>query len=157
MNTKLLSICAGNFGQVEVDSLVEEGLKMSQFRHANVMCLVGVCLDTGSAPWIIMPFMANGSLSNYLHRERGRTVLPQGTDEDEVIASLLIFPDVLAGILSVDKGGLQAIGSHVSPDSQWDGVPGSQEIRPPRPRCQELHVSPNTSRLNVRIHCVLQD
>ena len=43
---------------------------MSQFKHAHVMSLVGVCLDAGPAPYIVMPYMANGSLLRYLKRER---------------------------------------------------------------------------------------
>ena len=40
---------------------MEESLKMSQFKHTHVMSLIGVCLDAGSAPYIIMPYMANES------------------------------------------------------------------------------------------------
>ena len=29
-----------------------------------------MCVDTGEAPYIIMPFMTNGSLLTYLKRER---------------------------------------------------------------------------------------
>ena len=75
----------GDFDQVDVDKIVEESLKMSRFKHAHVMGLIGVCLDAGSAPYIVMPFMANGSLLKYLKRERESLVLLEGTDEDEVI------------------------------------------------------------------------
>ena len=30
---------------------------MSQFDHINVLSLIGVCLDAGPAPLIIMPYM----------------------------------------------------------------------------------------------------
>ena len=58
---------------------------MSRFKHAHVMGLIGVCLDAGSAPYIIMPYMANGSLLKYLKRERNNIVVLDETDEDEVI------------------------------------------------------------------------
>ena len=58
---------------------------MSQFKHVHVMGLIGVCLDAGSAPYIIMPYMANGSLLKWLKRERKNIVLLDETDEDEVI------------------------------------------------------------------------
>jgi serine/threonine protein kinase len=74
----------GDFDQVEVDKFVEESLKMSRFKHAHVMGLVGVCLDAGSAPYIIMPYMANGSLLKWLKKERKNIVLPEEADEDEV-------------------------------------------------------------------------
>ena len=65
---------------------IEESLKMSRFKHAHVMGLIGVCLDAGSAPYIIMPYMANGSLLKYLKRERKSIVMLDETDEDEVIS-----------------------------------------------------------------------
>ena len=57
---------------------------MSRFKHPHVMGLIGVCLDSGSAPYIVMPYMANGSLLEYLKRERDSLVFPEGTDDDEV-------------------------------------------------------------------------
>ena len=69
-----------------MDKFVEESLKMSRFKHAHVMGLIGVCLDAGSAPYIIMPYMANGSLMKYLKRERKNIVILDETDEDEVIS-----------------------------------------------------------------------
>ncbi|CAI8036248.1 Hepatocyte growth factor receptor, partial [Geodia barretti] len=71
----------GDVDQVEVDKFLEESLKMSRFSHAHVMSLTGVCLEAG---YIIMPYMANGSLLTYLRRERKNLVLHE-SDEDEVV------------------------------------------------------------------------
>ena len=77
----------GDFNQIEVDKFSDESFKMSRFLHAHVMGLIGVCLDAGSAPYIIMPYMANGSLLKYLKRERKNLVLvEERDDEDEVIS-----------------------------------------------------------------------
>ena len=57
---------------------------MSRFKHSHVMGLIGVCLDAGSAPFIVMPYMANGSLLKYLKKERRNIVLIHDEDEDEV-------------------------------------------------------------------------
>ena len=57
---------------------------MSRFKHAHVMGLIGVCLDGGPAPLVIMPFMANGSLLNYLKMERDNLIVTNENDEDEV-------------------------------------------------------------------------
>ena len=57
---------------------------MSQFSHLHVMGLIGVCLDSGPAPFIVMPFMANGNLLSYLKRERYNIVLSEEDDEDTV-------------------------------------------------------------------------
>ena len=77
-------MCIGEFNQAEVNTFVEESLKMSRFKHAHVMGLVGVCLDSGNAPLIIMPYMANGSLLKYLKRERESLIVSEENDEDEV-------------------------------------------------------------------------
>ena len=60
---------------------MEESLKMSRFKHPHVMGLIGVCLDAGPAPYIVMPYMANGCLLDYLKKERSNLIL---TDYDEV-------------------------------------------------------------------------
>ena len=52
--------------------MIKESERMMQFNHANVMTLIGICTDVGEAPYIIMPFMANGSLLAYLKKERAR-------------------------------------------------------------------------------------
>ena len=57
---------------------------MSKFKHTHVMGLIGVCVDGGSAPYIVMPYMANGSLLNYLKKERNGHVLFEDSDEYEV-------------------------------------------------------------------------
>ena len=76
---------SGDFDQVDIDKFVEESLKMSRFKHAHVMGLIGVCLDAGPAPYnIVMPYMANGSLLKYLKKERSVIVFSGDTDEDEV-------------------------------------------------------------------------
>ena len=67
-----------------MDKFVEESLKMSRFKHAHVMGLIGVCLDAGSAPYIVMPYMANGSLLKYLRKERKNLIFLENADEDEV-------------------------------------------------------------------------
>ena len=56
-------------------NLEEEVLKMQYFKHPNVMSLIGVCENFCGGPAVVMPFMANGSLLDYLRRERKNLVL----------------------------------------------------------------------------------
>ena len=63
---------------------MEESLKMIQFVHPNVLGLVGVCIDTGTASFIILPYMANGSLLNWLKKERNRIIPSESSTEEEV-------------------------------------------------------------------------
>ena len=79
---------SGDFVHVQVDMFVQESMKMSRFKHSHVMGLIGVCLDTGSAPYIIMPYMANGSLLKYLKNKRENIIVHGDTDEDEVIDNM---------------------------------------------------------------------
>ena len=60
---------------------------MYEFKHPNVLTLSGVCLDGGTAPYLIMPFMANGSLLAYLKNNRGTLVVSRkdkDIDSEEV-------------------------------------------------------------------------
>ena len=84
MFTFVSCFSVGDFDQLDVDRFVEESLKMSRFRHAHVMGLIGVCLDAGSAPYIVMPYMDNGSLLKYLKKERKNIVFTEDADEDDV-------------------------------------------------------------------------
>ena len=68
-----------------VEDLLMESSKMSTFDHPNVLGILGVCLDGGPAPFIIMPFMFNGSLLSYLKKKRGQLVLPPHQEVDREV------------------------------------------------------------------------
>lgn len=59
-------------------------MKMKQFDHPNVLTLFGVCVDAGPAPYIVMPYMAKGSLLSYLRKERHNVILTEQDDSDDV-------------------------------------------------------------------------
>ena len=60
---------------------------MYKFDHPNVLKLSGVCMDGGPAPYIIVPFMANGSLNVYLKKERENILLdPESTEPDDAVS-----------------------------------------------------------------------
>ena len=56
---------------------------MRKFNNPHVLTLSGVCLDGGPAPYIIMPFMAKGSLLDYLKKNRGTLVVSHVNDIDD--------------------------------------------------------------------------
>ena len=67
---------------------------MYSFKHPNVLTLNGVCLDGGPNPYIIMPFMANGSLHAYLKKNRGMLTVASKDDcveEVNIMLSISIF------------------------------------------------------------------
>ncbi len=63
---------------------LEECAKMLYFSHPNVLGLIGVCLDWGPSPVIILPFMANGCLLNYLKKERENLDCEDPNETDKV-------------------------------------------------------------------------
>lgn len=78
-------MCAtGFYGDDEIDELIKESLQMKQMNHPNVMGLLGVCLDAGPAPYIVLPFMSNGSLLSYLKNHRKTLLLTSEADEEQV-------------------------------------------------------------------------
>ena len=66
----------------EIEGMLSEILKMEAFSHPHVMNLIGVCIS--ESPMIIMPYMANGNLLNYLKKERNNLYLEYDAEEDDV-------------------------------------------------------------------------
>ena len=93
----------GFYSKEDVDSIMEESLKMSSFDHPNVLSLIGVCLDLGQAPHIVMPFMARGSLLSYLKKERLNLTIAETSDDDIVLNAR---KQLLSMCLQVSKGTL---------------------------------------------------
>jgi serine/threonine protein kinase len=74
----------GYFDKEAIHVLLEESVKMKEFDHPNVLTLFGVCVDAGPAPYIVMPYMAKGSLLTYLRKERHRILVDEKDDEEDV-------------------------------------------------------------------------
>ena len=71
--------------------MLDEVLKMVAFgEHPNVMPLLGVCTDAGPGISLIMPYMEQGSLLDYLKRERSNLVI-SGDDSEDTTVSILII------------------------------------------------------------------
>ena len=72
-----------------VRDMLKECSRMSTFNHPNVLTLKGVCLDGGPAPYIIMPYMANGSLLTYLKGNR-KTLIATSEDVKEDVSDFYL-------------------------------------------------------------------
>ena len=81
----------GTYSDEEVDAMLEEGLKLKHFRHQNVLNLIGVCVEASPAPYIVMPYMSNGSLLRYLRQEKLTLVLSNHMDEETVSCFSLFY------------------------------------------------------------------
>ena len=82
----------GVFTMSELNSTIEESLKMSKFNHPNVMRLVGVCIDAGESPYIVMPFMTHGSLLSYLRKHRAELTIANNDNVELVRGCMLNHP-----------------------------------------------------------------
>ena len=77
-----------------VQELLSECIKMKSLNHLHVMTLKGVCLDGGPVPYIVLPYMANGSLLSYLKKERPNLTVPMAegdSDEEERQSRVSIY------------------------------------------------------------------
>ena len=63
---------------------MKESLKMYNFEHPHILSIIGVCVDAGPPPYIVMPFMANGSLAAYVKKEKMNLVVPIDSDDQEL-------------------------------------------------------------------------
>ena len=72
-----------------VRKMIDEVVKMEQFDHPNVMSLIGVCMDSegGGGPCIVMPFMAKGSLLQYL-RDNRKSLRVESLESEDVSAHI---------------------------------------------------------------------
>ena len=75
----------GYYTNDDVNSIIEESVKMSSFDHPNILSLIGICLDLRQAPCIVMPFMTRGSLLSYLKKERPNLTIAETSDDDVVL------------------------------------------------------------------------
>ena len=61
---------------------------MISFKHPNVMSLIGVCFD-GEMPLIIMPYMSNGSVLEYVKQNKCELLFNRETNEEVGICNTI--------------------------------------------------------------------
>ena len=83
MNTCVCTTIA-LFSSGDLERLTKEISTMLSFQHPNVMSLVGVCLD-GEMPLLIMPFMPNGNILEYVQHHKQELLLTSAATDEEVL------------------------------------------------------------------------
>ena len=68
--------------------LLKEVTTMLSFKHPNVMFLIGLCLD-GEIPLLIMPFMSNGNVLEYVKQNKDILHLSKEATKVEVCTYFL--------------------------------------------------------------------
>ena len=64
--------------------LIRECVMMQKFDHPNIISIIGLCLNAGPSPYIILPFMENGSLLSYVQNNRAILCTNANADEETV-------------------------------------------------------------------------
>ena len=72
------------FSSGDLERLTKEISTMLSFEHPNVMSLLGVCLD-GEMPLLIMPFMSNGNILEYVRHHKQELLLTSTATDEEVL------------------------------------------------------------------------
>ena len=79
-----MNICLGEASSNEIRDFLSETLKMDGLSHPNVINLIGVSISNTLSPILIMPFMENGNLLNYLKKEKSNLYLDYDMLEEKV-------------------------------------------------------------------------
>ena len=72
----------GFIDKMAVQELLSEYVKMKNLNHLHIMTLKGICLDGGPVPYIVLPYMANGSSLSYLKKERKNLTISRANDSN---------------------------------------------------------------------------
>ena len=53
----------------DMESFLLEGTLMIDFKHGNVLSLLGVVYEKGQRPLVILPYMGKGDLCSFVKRD----------------------------------------------------------------------------------------
>ncbi|CAI8054072.1 Fibroblast growth factor receptor 2 [Geodia barretti] len=67
----------------DFETLAKEVSTVLSFKHVNVLSLIGVCID-GETPLLIMPFMSNGSVLDYVRNHRNKLLIDQFEEKTQM-------------------------------------------------------------------------
>ncbi|XP_019850846.1 PREDICTED: fibroblast growth factor receptor 4-like [Amphimedon queenslandica] len=81
---KTLKGTMDKYSQEDMKELIFESLVMQDLDHPNVMGLIGLCLDAGPSPLVVLPYMEGGNLLKHLVRNRESLLIDETTGEDEI-------------------------------------------------------------------------
>ena len=81
----------GFFDDSSTAEFFDEIVKMKDFSHMNILTLMGVALDARNTPCLVMPFMSNGSLCDFLRKEDVRKeLLWENEEPTEMVVKIMI-------------------------------------------------------------------
>ena len=142
---------------------------MKDFFHPNIMPLIGVCLDAGTGISMVMPYMANGSLLDYVKKERTDISMDLTSNQNQVckpdknrfwisyISSCMQHVKVIATIINwfTDSASEEASSEDVPSNSSGNGVSCSAKVHTQRLGCSKLLVSCMSRIKYTKLLCIL--
>lgn len=105
-------IMTGFFTQQHIDDMIQESKKMFHLDHPNVQKLLGVCIDGGATPFIVMPFMKNGSLISYLRKNKEKLFIRKSESNDYQVFHNIILKTLTCSLSIM-------LGCHMHRLTEW--------------------------------------
>ena len=102
-----------------------ESVKMAKFNHQNVMRLIGVCIDKGASPYIVMPYMVYGSLLSHLKKHRVDLTLASDQDQELVRLSIGSQQHTFLSVIMTDNCHTNKASFNVLPSCKRNVIPGT--------------------------------
>jgi len=123
---------------------------MVSLDHPNVMSLIGVSVDR-EMPFLIMPFMANGSILEYVKHHKEERLHTSEATAAEVCYSLIHKQLFQCTCFLSGHEFKKTNAGYVSPDSQGNGIPSGAHVCPSRPGSKELHVRSSSTLWGIHV------
>ena len=87
----------------DLEDFFSESIIMKSFQHPNVLGLVGVVFDTpDDIPYLVLPFMENGNLKEYLQSKRKAATATDTLPEVKSSACVNILSSFVQGMRLAD-------------------------------------------------------
>ncbi|XP_033744657.1 hepatocyte growth factor receptor-like [Pecten maximus] len=61
--------------EIDVQSFLEEAMRMKDFHHENVLTLTGICFGMDDMPLVVLPYMSHGDLLSYIRNEENNPTI----------------------------------------------------------------------------------
>ncbi|XP_060079201.1 hepatocyte growth factor receptor-like [Ylistrum balloti] len=61
--------------EIDVQSFLEEAMRMKDFHHDNVLTLTGICFGIDDMPLVVLPYMSHGDLLSYIRNAQNHPTI----------------------------------------------------------------------------------
>ncbi|XP_069101372.1 hepatocyte growth factor receptor-like isoform X2 [Argopecten irradians] len=61
--------------EIDVQSFLEEAMRMKDFHHENVLTLTGICFGMDDMPLVVLPYMSHGDLLSYIRNAKNNPTI----------------------------------------------------------------------------------